>query len=316
MLTFFIVFVKQNLYELKLIKERTINMKIKEALIGDTNEIMSLKQISEFDSSDERLQYLFCTNEGCTARLLFIPKGKNEAHLKTYKLNNHIDNCENFFERKELLERMKYKNDDAISISEEKIKEKIQRYCRELNKEEINTPQKKNKKTKANGIVGENTREKNGTSHEVTLSKEAGIDTEANATVRRKELNGVSLKDVGKVILTHGIVEKIELNEKSANFVLVGKNKKTTVFFPEAFFATASIGVKKYLEILQAYAMKHDVDVILMTEVSLINNEIVLSVIMEECVRINVLEKSGMSLVGFAARITTESTMRGEIYNG
>ncbi|HHQ0953214.1 TPA: hypothetical protein ACSK9D_002990, partial [Listeria innocua] len=86
--------------------------------------------------------------------------------------------------------------------------------------------------------------------------------------------------------------------------------------FPEAFFATASIGVKKYLEILQAYAMKHDVDVILMTEVSLINNEIVLSVIMEECVRINVLEKSGMSLVGFAARITTESTMRGEIYNG
>lgn len=316
MVTFFIVFVKQNLYELKLIKECTNNMKIKEALIGETNEIMSIKQISKLDSSDERLQFLFCSNKGCTARLLFIPKGKYEEHLKTYKLNNHIDNCENFFERKELLERMKYKSDSTISISEEKIKEKLQRYCRELNKEDIKTPQKKNKKPKANGIVGENTQNKNGTSHEITLSKQGSIDTEASATVRRKELNGISLKDVGKVILTHGRVEKIELNEKSANFVLVENNKKSTVFFPEAFFATASVGIKKYLEILQAYAMKNYVEVILMTEVSLINDEIVLSVIMEECIRINVLEKSGMSLVGFAARITTESTMRGEYYNG
>ncbi|MBM5605260.1 hypothetical protein [Listeria seeligeri] len=284
-------------------------MKIKEALISKTNEIMSIKQISELDSSDERLQFLFCPNSRCSARLLFVPKGKNEEHLKTYKLNNHIDSCENFFERKTLLERMRYRNENAVPISEEKIKEKIARYCRELNKEDINPHQKTAKKPKANGIVGGNTRKKDGTSYEATLSRQGKNDVETpRTTVRRKELDGVSLKDVGKVILTHGRVEEVELNDESAKFVLIEKDKKTTVFFPEAFFATASQGVKNYLEILKNYAMKNNVDVVLMTEVALINDEIVLSVIMEECVRINVLERSGLSLVGFAARITT---MRG-----
>ncbi|MBC1358200.1 hypothetical protein [Listeria booriae] len=294
-------------------------MKIKEAIIGKTNEVMSIKSISELDSSDERLQDLFCPNEGCVARLLYVPKGKYDEYIKTYNFYDHIDSCENFFERKILLEQVKYRSETTIPISEEKIKEKIERYCRDLNKETTDTPQKSTRKTKTNGVVGNSTRKKEGISYEATLSGQGKVDAEGDgrsATVRRKELDGVSLKDVGKAILTHGKVEKIELNEKSAKFVLVEKKKRTSVFFPEAFFATSSHDVKTYLEMLQNYAVKRDVDVALMTEVAFINDEIALSVIKEECVRINALEKSGLSLVGFAARYTRDATMRGEKDNG
>lgn len=224
-------------------------------------EEVNIIEIESRDNFDLVKQNLFCSYQGCSAKIEYVPQGKNKSHFKTWPKQNHSKDCEDYFERVEKLKGEKSSASIDVSLTDKHVS----RVLKELYKEANETPeekkkrletQSKKKKKKKNGVI-DNNQEIQDT---VRINATTG-DGENNAdgsyrapNVRKKHnLHLLNEDDLGYTRGVYGEIDGITISQDKVILHLSYKLKKCNVHFEEAFFATSAFNMMSMFKNVQAY---------------------------------------------------------------
>jgi hypothetical protein len=219
---------------------------------GEVREIT----LSEVDAGTYDLQYkgyLYCTTPGCDARLVFVYGTERPSYFRTWKNDNHIEDCIYKFDRVSGRAGVNTEYTINVAISSERKKNALKEAYKlarmtaeELERRRSKRTQKRQNKTtigKGNRIA---------INPVINNSDDEEVITEGKKGPKLLKRNVDSLKDSdeGKARVLIGIIQDIKYDDSRA-LIRVGRNKKVVdVKFEEAFVANSPnhLGLFHYIE--------------------------------------------------------------------
>ncbi|OAT74640.1 hypothetical protein [Parageobacillus thermoglucosidasius] len=218
---------------------------ITSALYKKDGEVRELR-VSEIDSESYNKYYkghLFCTTPNCEARLEFVYSTSRPSYFRTWKHDNHIDNCIYQFERIEGRIGINTQSIIDVEISHERKRRALKEAYRlsKMTEEELEQRRKKrNLNRKKTKTVGKKKRE----ALNIVLNKnnnESGLESggRRGPNLLKRNADALNDSDVGKVRVLIGFIKDVQYTESSAIIKVQRKNKMVDVKFEEAFFANS-----------------------------------------------------------------------------
>lgn len=224
-------------------------------------EKIEIDEMEEHEDFEMMRKNIYCTFEGCAARLEYVPKGKNKAHFKTWPNENHSKDCFDFFER----EKKKKSERGSATINVPLSSKHISRVLRELYKEANESEEekkkrlvkKRNNKNKKKNIIKDDSGDTisigrvNPTTAEVTETH--GEIKRAPSVRKRSNIQLLSEGDVGYTRAVNGYVRNISIKRDRVVMEISSKKKKCKVYFEEEFFAHAVVNILGMLQNAKEY---------------------------------------------------------------
>ncbi|WP_342431089.1 hypothetical protein [Neobacillus sp. FSL H8-0543] len=189
---------------------------------------------------------LYCTYDGCPAKIEYVPRGVYKAYFKTWPKQDHTADCIDYFDREKKRKSEEGSATINVTLSEKHIRNVLKTLYKEVNEtKEAREKRLENQKT--------NKKKKNKT---VDGSQPAETTVKMNATTERGETVGKGVRepnvrkkhniqllneaDIGFTRAIYGLIETIDISNGKVTMILYFNNKKCKVHFEEAFFATAA----------------------------------------------------------------------------
>lgn len=214
------------------------------------DEEISVSEIERHNNFDLVKQNLFCSYLGCSAKIEYVPQGKNKPHFKTWPRQDHSKDCVDYFERIEKLKGEKNSASIDVTLNDKHISRVLKELYKEANEsaeeKKKRLEAKKNKKKK-NKIVDNNNKEKQETirTNATTGDGENNSDGAYRAPNVRKKHNIHLLNedDLGYTRGVYGEIERITISQGKVTLHLFHKQKKCNVHFEESFFSTSAFNI-------------------------------------------------------------------------
>lgn len=237
--------------------------RINEAYCKKYGRNMTFEEITADEFFDEIKDDLHCATKGCPSRITYVRGDK--ACLRTFRGDNHSENCDDAFEREAKAARYEKIDSAFIELTEDDFsKKQLYLLNKFINKEEKPDNTKstgKRKKTnetknmsneKQEYIQGElGTGESGQTKEEL---KEATGAIVRGPSFPAKELNQISDQDIGsKCGIAAEIISVKRNNDKHYEIEVLQNNTKGMLILPEAFFATQYVEAETYVKSLGEY---------------------------------------------------------------
>lgn len=227
---------------------------------------MSFEEITTDELFDEIRNELHCATLGCPSRITYV-RG-DRACLRTYRGDNHSDDCDDVFKREAKATRLEKMNSAIVSLSENDFAKKqlylLNKYLKKDKKVATTTNTKKRRKSSKTMDV---TAEKQGYIQASFGANGSGqtreeLQDKTGVIVRgpsfpAKELNQISYEDIGSkcgVVVEILSVRKIE--SKLYEVDVIQNKISGTLVLPESFFATQYVEAETYVESLGKYTSK------------------------------------------------------------
>ncbi|EMT52645.1 hypothetical protein I532_13349 [Brevibacillus borstelensis AK1] len=229
---------------------------------NDHEELITVNSIEQHEKFVDVKNHLYCTYQGCTARLSYVPKGKVRAHFKTWPKNNHIQDCTDYFERMVTANKQKSIATSTMALSDKHIKSVLDNLKRKRKEQESGTDKvKTNRKKKPRPKVNPDSFENTTLNIVPTTGPEADLTSGENnikePSVRNRSLINLSDDDLNWTRSVECYIQNVETDDNRAVLELRDGNYTFRVFFEEFFFDNAPINFRGYFEDLKYLVQRH-----------------------------------------------------------
>lgn len=229
---------------------------------NDHEELITVNNIEQHEKFIEVKNHLYCTYQGCTARLSYVPKGKVRAHFKTWPKNDHVQDCIDYFERMVTGNKQKSIATSTMALSDKHIKSVLDNLKRKRKEQESGTDKAKtNNKKKPRPKVNPDSSENPTLSIVPTTGPDADLASGENnikePSVRNRSLINLTDDDLNWTRSVECYIQNVETDDKRAVLELRDGNYTFRVFFEEYFFDNAPINFKGYFEDLKYLVQRH-----------------------------------------------------------
>lgn len=220
------------------------------------NEILELKP-SDIDISTYNTKYkghLYCVTDNCNAKLVFVHNTSKPNYFRTWKHNDHMDNCLYKFDR--VAGRVGYNTEHTLNVeisAERKLRALKEAYrISKMSEEEINFMKTKRKERRNNPTT---VRRDPRVSVNPVLNSDVKED-ELRAEGRRapnllkRTVDALSDSDIGKARILIGEVVEVHSSLDAVTIKIQHNNKVIEAKFQEAFFASSPtyVGLFHYID--------------------------------------------------------------------
>jgi hypothetical protein len=240
---------------------------------------------------------LYCAFEGCTAKMEYIPKGRRVAYFKTWPKNDHSPDCNDYFEREKKNKGRKTIANSSVGLTDKHINNVLKRLIKSVDetqeeKEKRLQRQRKKKKkvTTTRGelqdieLIGGGRPTTDGEAEKVEEGKRAP------SVRQRHSILSLSEVDIGTANGLFGSIFSIEIAEKRIVVTLKENDKKTKLYFEEAFFVKAARNILAMFKVVKKNLDNGDsIDLYCVGNVERRNGELCLVINAQSHLRINKL---------------------------
>jgi hypothetical protein len=194
---------------------------ITSALYKKDGEARELR-VSEIDSESYNKYYkghLFCTTPNCEARLEFVYSTSKPSYFRTWKHDNHIENCIYQFERVEGRDGINTQYTIDVEISPERKRKALKEAYRlsQMTEEELEQRrEKRNPNRKKPKTVGKKQKE----ALNIVLNKNDNESSSESSGRRgpnllKRNADALNDSDVGKARVLIGFIKDVQYTESS-----------------------------------------------------------------------------------------------------
>lgn len=230
-------------------------MQIMLCKVQKSQEIFTLEEINQFDSTDVRLADLVCPN--CDCPLSYYPAGIKKAYLKTRNGEQHTPDCSNYFVsiNKELLLQsngvIKYKM--GTDEKRKRALEARKKLFKESDSIETSKAIKRAPVPKRSDKTRVVERAKIQLVRNTDLAEPNVSEDMVKGRVRipRKLVEEVNYNIVGKTINLIGFLKDVELVNNQATLVIEHNGSILKAVLTEAFFSTVSNNYRDLLHVVK-----------------------------------------------------------------
>ncbi|EGG33772.1 hypothetical protein [Paenibacillus sp. HGF5] len=233
-------------------------MSIYEAIYksAETEEMVTVSNIEQHENFTEVKKNLYCSYDGCTARLSYVPKGKVRAHFKTWPKEDHIHDCVDYFERVATANKQKSVATSTMELSEKHVKNVLDNLKKKRREQQLgNGKLKSSNKKKPRPTVDSNSGENTVLNIVPTTGPNADLASGENnvrePSVRNRSLINLTDDDLGWVRSIEGYLQNVDVVDKRVVLELRNGNLTLKVYFEEFFFDNAPVNFRRYFEDLK-----------------------------------------------------------------
>ncbi|WP_106769632.1 hypothetical protein [Paenibacillus faecalis] len=239
-------------------------MSIYEAIYrsDESEEMVTVFNIEQHKNYTDIKNNLYCTYDGCTARLSYVPKGKVRAYFKTWPKEDHIQDCVDYFERVATANKQKSVATSTMELSGKHVKNVLDNLKRKRREKESNNGKlKSSNKKKPRPTVGLNSGKNTVLNIVPTTGPDADLASGENnvrePSVRNRSLINLTDDDLGWVRSIEGYIQNVEIGDKRVVLMLRDGNHTFRVYFEEFFFDNAPVNFRGYFEGLKILVHRH-----------------------------------------------------------
>ncbi|WP_252313958.1 hypothetical protein [Sinobaca sp. H24] len=176
---------------------------------------------------------LYCTFQGCGAKIEYVPKGKHKAYFKTWPRQDHIEECVDYFEREKKRKSEKGSATLDVALTPSHINRVLREIYKEANENEEDKrnriEKQKNKSKKKNITVDES--QLPSSSVNINPTTEGGkndlkVGQRAPNVRKRHNIQLLSESDIGFTRAVYGIVQSIIIEKDRVIFKISSGNKR------------------------------------------------------------------------------------------
>lgn len=222
-------------------------------------ESISLNEMIEREDYEVAKKNLYCAYAGCLARIEYVPKGQKVAFFRTWRKDDHLEDCESFFEREKRKAALKNSAVDSAKLTDAHVRDVL----KNMNKTISETPeereqrlekQRANYKKKKNSTVDISQPPvtlniaRPSTDNEAEYQAEG---TRAPSVRRRYSPEDITEGDIGTATGLTGNVVEMELFEKRSIIALKKRAGYLKIYLEEDFFSDASLNISRMLKTLK-----------------------------------------------------------------
>lgn len=202
---------------------------------------------------------LYCSYEGCLARIEYVPKGKKIAHFRTWPRDDHSQECENFFEREMKKALIKNSAVNSAKLTDSHIRGIVKDMKKVVNetpeeKELRLEKQRANYKRKKNSTIDISQNPVTSNVARPSTNNDAeyqATGTRAPSVRRRFDPSDVTEGDINNAVGLTGNVVAIQLFERRAIIVLKKRDSLFNVYLEEDFYSDSTLNLDTTLEALK-----------------------------------------------------------------
>lgn len=262
----------------------------------DNVETLNLNDLLAKENYNFVKKNLFCTFEGCNARIEFVPQGKRIAHFKTWPKSNHTVDCIDYFMREEKASSKYSRETTTIGLSDKRIAEILKAFSKSIDEtEEARAQRLENQrnrnKNKKNVTVNPAVDQKEVDRIIPSTSDEADIigeGTRAPVVKRRHNINDISEADVGTATAVTGNVIDVFIEHDRSIITLSKNNSLFKVYLDEVFFVNSHSNVIEMLKKLKDIsANEKTIRLECVGNIEKRNNQLCVSLTNQEHLRLN-----------------------------
>lgn len=232
---------------------------IDSAYCNEYKRIMTFDEIAQDDNFEVIKHTLYCATEGCQSRLSYV-RG-DRACLRTYRGDNHSDNCKDAFERIKKARKAEKVDSAFVLLSENDFNKKHKYLLKKyLKKDEEGTSKSAGtrRRKKPNETLDSSSKPLPYTEARLGTGETGGETLEELKEKRgivrgpsfpAKELNQISEEDIGSKC---GIVAEVsrvkKIRDKTYEITIKQGSYKGKLLLPESFFATQYVDADSYID--------------------------------------------------------------------
>lgn len=236
---------------------------INSAYCDEYKRSMTFDEITHDENFEIIKHTLYCVTEGCPSRLSYVRGDK--ACLRTYRGDNHSEDCKDAFERIKKAQKAEKINSAFVLLTESDFNKKHNYLLKKYLKEEDDAPKSgtTRKRKKPNKTIDSSStplpyteaRLGSGETGGETLEelKEKGMIVRG-PSFPAKELNQINKEDIGSKC---GIVAEVtrvkKIREKTYEIFVKQGSYEATLLLPEAFFATQYVEANTYIDTMERF---------------------------------------------------------------
>ncbi len=224
-------------------------------------EQVTVNNIEQHENYIDVKSNLYCTYQGCNARLSYVPKGKVRAHFKTWPKDNHIKDCIDYFERVATANRQKFIATSTMALSDKHIKNVLDNLKRKRKEQELGTNNnkpgtKRKPRPKVDPSSGENPTLNIVPTTGPDADLVSGEDNIKEPPVRNRTLINLTDDDLGVTRSVEGFIQSVETSDKRTVLELKDGKNFFRVYFEEFFFDGAPVNFSNFFESLKFLVQK------------------------------------------------------------
>lgn len=206
--------------------------------------MLDLKNITPKGYTEKYRRKLFCSTEGCNAKLSFVAKSGNRSYLRTWRYNLHSNQCPHFFDKEEgdmgsrrphvqigvvygdQMDRSQKEAFELEVLSEEERVKRLEDKSRQRNN--------RNKRLR-----------RSSTSEQLTIhmmldpSKLTEDSPKIKVRLYRRDVDALKKNDLGQTRTLIGRIQSVDYSERNAIVRIFKNNTYMNVKFEKDFFASA-----------------------------------------------------------------------------
>ncbi|MCQ6264507.1 hypothetical protein M1K46_02350 [Fictibacillus sp. WQ 8-8] len=187
---------------------------------------------------------LFCTTPDCNAKLAFVFRTAKPSYFRTWKKENHTEECLFHFER--IAARLGVSAEQTISVvlSSERKKNALKEAYRLAKMSDEEKEKQKNKTKKPNKKKPKTIGKKEVPAIKIVSTNEEedvveGEKVKRGPNILKRTADAFNVADIGKHRLLIGEIKDITFSEKSAFITTIWNRSEVLVKFEEVFFANS-----------------------------------------------------------------------------
>ncbi|CAM4025694.1 hypothetical protein HCA64_06405 [Listeria booriae] len=227
---------------------------------------MTLEEIALHEDFNLIKNRLICSTKNCDSRLTFASR-KELNYLRTYRGDNHSEDCILNFDREELKRKGEKIAEIEGGLTRAKLKSRNKDFFKKLYIPTRATDTTKGKN--ANQIKSDSKNPRNYIDAKLNTDGTGDVltETEQNGTrvrsprINSRELNQISEKDVGQIIKANGYISEISLTDNNSAKVYVKFNNSRAVYIlPPSFFSDEITAnqINDYLRVMHTYIARKE----------------------------------------------------------
>ena len=206
--------------------------------------VLELKDITPKGYTENYRRKLFCSTEGCNAKLSFVAKSGNRSYLRTWRYSLHSKHCLHFFDKEEGEISGKRPNVQiGVVYGDQMNRSQKEAFELEVLSEEERV---KRLEDKSRQRSNRNKRlRKRSTSEQLTIhmildpSKLTEDSPKLKARLYKRDVDTLKKNDLGQARTLIGRIQSVDYSEQNAIVRIFKNNTYMNVKFEKAFFASA-----------------------------------------------------------------------------
>lgn len=231
---------------------------IDKAYCEDYKKVMSFDEISSHEDFENIRGSLFCATPDCPSKLTYVRGEK--ACLRTFKGDNHSENCKDVFEREKKLKRAEKLETVLVTLNGRDFMKKHRYLLEKYLKEDVPKKPRKQKKKKISetanptGEIIPYSQGKLGDGGQTLDEAKSEKINFRGPSFPAKELNQIIDDDIGsKCGIATEVLNVRKIRDKFYEIDVIQNKYKATLVLPESFFATQDMEAENNIEELARF---------------------------------------------------------------